>query len=73
MILTAHVKPNARANKIEWLDQDTIKVWITAVPEKGKANRALIKYLAKELGVTKSRIHLVRGGTASMKQLKIES
>ncbi len=71
MILTAHVKPSARENLIEWIDEDTCKVHVTAAPEKGKANRAVIALLAKELGTSKSSIELVRGGTARIKQFQI--
>ena len=71
MIITAHVKPGARQNSLEWLDEDTVKISVTAAPEKGKANKAVIELLAEELGVAKSTIELIRGGTARMKQFKI--
>ncbi|MEK7620553.1 MAG: DUF167 domain-containing protein [Patescibacteria group bacterium] len=71
MIITAHVKPGARQNSLEWLDEDTVKISVTVAPEKGKANKAVIELLAEELGVAKSTIELIRGGTARMKQFKI--
>ena len=71
MILTVHVKPGARQNSLEWLDEDTVKISVTAPPEKGKANKAVIELLAEELGVAKSTIELIRGGTARMKQFLI--
>ncbi|MBT5808010.1 DUF167 domain-containing protein [Candidatus Uhrbacteria bacterium] len=72
MIITAHVKPNASSNRVEWLDEDTVKVWVTAVPEKGKANKAVVELLSKEMRVAKSRIELIRGGTARMKQFEVQ-
>ncbi len=73
MILTIYVKPNARANKIiEWIDEDTLKVSLTAAPEKGKANAALLKLLAKEWGIAKSEIEITRGAIARIKQLTID-
>jgi len=72
MILTAHVKPSARENSIEWIDEDTVKISITAHPEKGKANQAVIKLLSKELNVSKSSITLLRGSTARIKQFQIQ-
>lgn len=70
MILTVHVKPNARQESLEWIDEDTLKISVTAPPEKGKANKAVITLLAKELGVAKTTIELIRGSTARIKQFK---
>ncbi len=71
MILTAHVRPSARQNSIEWIDEDTCKISVSAPPEKGKANKAVTSLLANELKVSKSSIELVRGATARIKQFKI--
>ncbi len=71
MILTVHVKPNAHGESLEWIDEDTLKISITAPPEKGKANKAVIEALAEELNIAKSKIELIRGGTARMKQFRI--
>lgn len=54
------------AEKVNWL-----KVGVTEVPEKGKANAALIKLLAKKFGVAKSAIDLVSGDTDRCKKLII--
>lgn len=72
MILTVHVKPGARRESLEWIDEDTLKVSVTAPPEKGKANQAVIEALASELGVAKSTIMLHRGAAARIKQFKIQ-
>lgn len=71
MILTVHVKPGARKESIEWLDEDTLKMSVRAVPEKGKANSAVIELLADELGVTKSKIKIIRGTTAKIKHVEV--
>jgi uncharacterized protein (TIGR00251 family) len=72
MILTVHVKPNARENKLlSWLDETTVKVSVTAAPEKGKANEAVIALLSKELRIPKTTIELIRGATARMKQFSV--
>ncbi len=49
-----------------------MKARVRAVPEDGKANKALIKLLAKELGVPASRIAIVAGETARLKTVRIE-
>lgn len=72
MILTVHVKPRAKSDEvIEWLDSETVKVRVTAAPEKGRANEAVIKLLANELHITPSKIELIRGATTRMKQFRI--
>ena len=48
-----------------------LKVMVTAVPEAGKANEALIKLLAKEWGIAKSSISLVAGATDRNKILHV--
>jgi uncharacterized protein (TIGR00251 family) len=48
-----------------------LKVMVTAVPEAGKANEALIKLLAKEWGVAKYSVSLVAGATDRNKILHI--
>lgn len=72
MILTAHIKTQARCNEVTWLDADTVKIAVTAIPEHGKANKAILDLLAKELGVSKTSIELIRGTTAKIKQFRIE-
>ncbi len=72
MLLTVHVKPRAKRNAVSsWLDADTVKIDVTAVPEGGKANEAVIDVLAEELNVPKSAITIVRGATARMKHVRV--
>lgn len=71
MILTVHVRPRARRETVEWVDEDTLKVNVTAAPEKGRANKAVIEALSRELGLPKSSIELIRGTTARMKQFNV--
>jgi len=71
MIITVHVKPRSRSNTIEWIDQETAKISVTAIAENGKANDAVIKVLSDDLGVAKSLIEIVRGKTTSIKQMRV--
>lgn len=71
MLLTIHVQPNAKQNAIKWLDEDTVKVRLTAPAMEGKANKALIELLTEYFGLPKSKIRIVRGLTAKMKQVEI--
>jgi uncharacterized protein len=70
--LTPKASRNAIAGIADAGQGDAVlKVMVTAVPEAGKANEALIKLLAKEWGVPKSSISLVAGATDRNKILHI--
>jgi uncharacterized protein YggU (UPF0235/DUF167 family) len=65
------VKPNARYSQIEKGDD----AWIIALPVPpvdGKANAALLKLLAKELGLPKSAIQIKSGHTSRYKIIEFE-
>lgn len=70
--LQLKVVPGASRDEITgWLGE-ALKVKVSAPPEKGKANRAVLKLLAKLLGVSKSSITIVSGETSQQKVLEIE-
>lgn len=69
--LAVRVTPRAARNRIA-RKGDTVKVWVTTVPEDGKANAAVQKLLAKALGIPKSRLSLDVGATARDKVFLIE-
>lgn len=72
MILTVEVKPNARETKIlGWKDAGTVRIAIAAPAQDGKANKALIEFLAKEYKLAKSLIEIVRGHTGRVKHVRI--
>ncbi len=54
-----------------WL-KDTLKVKVKAPPEKGKANKAIIKVLEKSLELPKGSIHITSGTTSSRKIIEIK-
>jgi uncharacterized protein (TIGR00251 family) len=54
------------------LADGTWKVKVAAVPEKGKANRALVEFLSEHLGVAKSRIRIVSGETSQLKRIHVD-
>lgn len=51
--------------------QDFLKIAVISVPEKGKANKELINYLAKSLKIAKSLIEIVAGEFDKYKKIKI--
>jgi uncharacterized protein len=74
--LRLRVTPNAGIDRIEGTEiradgSTVLRVRVKAVPDKGKANAAVIALLGKALGVPKSAITLVSGDTARLKTLHI--
>lgn len=74
--LSVHLTPNAARDRIDRIDQNAggnarLRVTVTAVPEKGKANKALVKLLAKKLRLPKSIIQIIAGHHARDKTLLI--
>ncbi len=70
---TLRVTPKASRNALD-LGQDGVsdlRVWVTVVPEDGKANKAVVKLLAKALGVAKTRLELVRGASGRDKVFRV--
>lgn len=71
-ILAVRVQPNASRNEIAGCDDDLLRIRLAAPPVEGKANAALIAYLAKALRVRKSNIRLIRGQAGREKTLNVE-
>ena len=72
MTIFCKIIPGARVNKIVKEDDAHFKVYLMARPEKGRANKALIKILAKDFGVAKSKVVILRGEKAREKEIFIE-
>ena len=53
------------------MEEGQIKVYVTTLPEDGKANAAVQTMLAKALGVPKSRLTLIRGQTSRDKVFRV--
>lgn len=69
--IAIRVTPRARRNAIS-ADETGIRAHVTAAPEDGKANAAVIKLLAKSMGVAKSRLTLLRGATSRDKLFQLD-
>ena len=70
--INVRVQPKAKRNRVEIVDGVKLKVYVTAAPESGKANDAVIGLLSKTLKVPKSRMSIVRGQKSRDKLIRIE-
>lgn len=72
MKIKVQVVSRSSRNAIEKLREGSYKVWVTAMPVKGKANIATIKLLAWEFDVSKVQVQLVSGHTSKSKIFQID-
>jgi len=75
--LAVRLTPKGGRDAVDGLSLDSdgrawLAVRVSAPPEAGKANLALIKLLAKRLGVARSAITLVAGETQRLKRLRVQ-
>jgi uncharacterized protein len=76
-IIAVHLTPKASSNRIEMAQnvptgEEQLRVYVTAVAEKGKANKAMMHLLARHFHVAISRVRIVQGVTNRNKLIKIE-
>lgn len=72
MIIDVKVKTNAREEKVEQRADGTYKAWVKAVPEKGKANKALIRLIADHFSVTTQQVTITGGAHSRKKYITIQ-
>ena len=71
--ITVRLQPRASRDELPGRnDEGTMRARVKAAPADGAANAALLKLLARRLGVAKSRVSLVSGTTARNKIVEIE-
>ena len=76
--ISLRVTPRGGRDDIDGIERlsdgrTVVKVRVRKVAEGGEANRAVTELLAKALGVPKSSVRLVSGGTSRMKQIAVDS
>ena len=71
--LKVRVQPNASRDQVVGYVEDTLRLQVAVPPQGGKANAAVVSLLAKALGVTKSRVQIVRGHASREKLVVVES
>jgi len=71
IVLGVKVVPGSSRTELVGEYNGMLKIKLSAAPEKGKANKCLIEYMAKLLSVRKTSISIISGATTSVKQLQI--
>lgn len=71
LTLTLHIQPGAKKTEFAGLHGDALKIRLAAPPVDGKANEALLKFLAEVLHLPKSAVTLKSGQTSRRKVLEV--
>jgi len=71
VLLQISVMPNAKRTEVDGLHDGALRVRLAAPPIEGRANEALVAWLAKSLGVAKRDVELLRGESSRRKQVAI--
>ena len=72
VIFTAKIVPGSSGpTRFCGLLDGMVKVKVSAAPEKGKANKCLLRFLAKELDVKTNAISIVSGQTSPVKHVEV--
>ena len=69
--LTLHIQPGARKTEIVGLYGDALKIRLAAPPVDGKANAALMEFIADRLGIPRRAVCLISGQTSRRKTLEL--
>ncbi|HVU88251.1 MAG TPA: DUF167 domain-containing protein [Pirellulales bacterium] len=71
VVLPVRAQPGARRNCITGEHDGHLKVSVTAAPDKGKANQAIIDVLCEHLSLARSQVELLSGATSRIKQFLV--
>lgn len=72
VVFTAKIVPGSKTQTMVCgLLNGAVKIKVSAAPEKGKANKCLVEYLAGQLGVKKRAVSIISGGTTAVKQIRV--
>ena len=71
LTLTLHVQPGAKRTDVAGLHGEALKIRLAAPPIEGRANEALLKFIAEAFGVPQRQVELKQGGQSRHKVVAI--
>jgi len=71
LTLTLHVQPGAKRTDVAGLHGEALKIRLAAPPVEGRANEALLKFIAEFFGVPLRQVELKQGGQSRHKVVAI--
>lgn len=71
LILTLHIQPGAKRSEIAGIHGDALKLRLAAPPIEGRANDALLRYIADRFKVPLRNVELLRGAQSRHKMVRV--
>jgi uncharacterized protein len=71
LTLTLHVQPGAKRTEVTGLHGEALKIRLAAPPIEGRANEALLKFIAESFGVPMRQVELKQGGQSRHKVVAV--
>ena len=71
VVFTAKIIPGSSRTAVCGLLDEMLKIKVSAPPEKGKANKSLLDFLAKQLGVKRNAVSIISGKTSAVKSVQV--
>ncbi len=71
LTLTLHIQPGAKRTDVAGLHGDALKIRLAAPPIEGRANEALLKFIAESFGVPVRQVELKQGGQSRHKVVAV--
>ena len=71
VLVNFKIIPQSSTNQVVGFENDRVKVKVKSAPEKGKANRELLKFLSTLLKIPFSSLKIVRGESSTLKTIFI--
>ncbi len=72
ILLEVYAAPRAAKSRVAGLHDDRLKIQVAAPPVDGAANKELVRFLAKQLGLPRSAVALVKGTSSRRKTVAFE-
>jgi uncharacterized protein (TIGR00251 family) len=73
LVLVLHVQPGAKRTEVAGTHGDALKVRLAAPPLDGRANAALVRWLADAFGVPQRSVTLLRGAASRDKIVRVDA
>jgi uncharacterized protein (TIGR00251 family) len=67
-----HLQPGAKRSEVVGFKEGVLYAKVTALPQKGQANRALVELMAQTLGIPKSSVDIIRGQSSRSKVIAVQ-
>jgi uncharacterized protein (TIGR00251 family) len=71
VVFTVKIVPGSSRTGVSGLFDGMVKIKVSAPPEKGKANRCLVEFLAKQVGIKKNAVSIISGETNPVKDVRL--